>query len=446
MRPQCGLRLIGNRGVSGIDGTVSTAVGAALPTRPAAEGSVCPARRPGAAPRPERAPAGPDRPPQLTIVVVNNDGGGIFSELEQAGHPDFDGFSAPPRRGMEQVPPPELPYTRVEWATDLPKALIGDGLRLVEFAQTRALQPACAALCRKQSPPRCGNPADRTGPGELSREPRRPGRTGPAPGVTHSSVLLARPPLSRRDTRGLPGPEPPRSSRVEKARRRPGKESACRTEKPCRARSWSGGRLGRHLHADWAIDAAAGRGARCAWCMRWGCRSSPSAGRTDPHRPFPGSLSSSKALRRSAAASEARTQLAGRHRVSRAEAHHALLKSAQDAELLVVDAGTAGSRRSSSLGSGVSPPRHLPGRGGAADQPEAAARPSRVVVGVDGSSMPLPRWVRAGQPERLRAELVAVYAWRAPDAPSARSPCYRPTWQSTGSSRSLGPAMAAHRG
>lgn len=77
-----------NRGVAGIDGTVSTAIGAALgrPQVPAyalmgdltflhdSNGLII----------------GPDEPrPDLCIVVVNDDGGGIFGLLEQ-GAPEFD--------------------------------------------------------------------------------------------------------------------------------------------------------------------------------------------------------------------------------------------------------------------------------------------------------------------------------------------------------------------
>jgi 2-succinyl-5-enolpyruvyl-6-hydroxy-3-cyclohexene-1-carboxylate synthase len=77
-------KVIGNRGLAGIDGTVSTAVGAALARRSSralaylgdltflhdANGLVL----------------GPDEPrPDLTVVVANDDGGSIFATLEQGG-------------------------------------------------------------------------------------------------------------------------------------------------------------------------------------------------------------------------------------------------------------------------------------------------------------------------------------------------------------------------
>jgi 2-succinyl-5-enolpyruvyl-6-hydroxy-3-cyclohexene-1-carboxylate synthase len=80
MRPRDGVRIVANRGVSGIDGFMSTAVGAAL----GHDG-------------PSYALAGDlsalhdingllaDPAPDLTVVVINNDGGGIFSLLPQAG-------------------------------------------------------------------------------------------------------------------------------------------------------------------------------------------------------------------------------------------------------------------------------------------------------------------------------------------------------------------------
>ncbi|MCW2713673.1 MAG: 2-succinyl-5-enolpyruvyl-6-hydroxy-3-cyclohexene -carboxylic-acidynthase, partial [Frankiales bacterium] len=92
--PQAGTRVLANRGAAGIDGVVSTAIGAALAHQAAGGG-----------------PAyallgdltflhdanglvlGPDEPrPDLTIVVVNNDGGAIFGTLEQGAASHGDAF------------------------------------------------------------------------------------------------------------------------------------------------------------------------------------------------------------------------------------------------------------------------------------------------------------------------------------------------------------------
>ncbi|GAA0990400.1 2-succinyl-5-enolpyruvyl-6-hydroxy-3-cyclohexene- 1-carboxylic-acid synthase [Nocardiopsis tropica] len=150
MRARCGVRLVGNRGVSGIDGTVSTAVGAALAHQGADGGQAYALLGDLALLHDQNGLIiGPGEPrPDLAVVVVNNDGGGIFSGLEQAGHPDFERvFGTPHGVSMERVAAvADLPYTRLEWATDLPKALLGEGLRVIEVCTKR---PESAALRRR---------------------------------------------------------------------------------------------------------------------------------------------------------------------------------------------------------------------------------------------------------------------------------------------------------
>lgn len=78
--PRDGVTVVANRGVAGIDGTVSTAVGAALSSRGptfALMGDLAFMHDlTGLA-------IGPHEPrPDLTIVVANNDGGAIFGTLE----------------------------------------------------------------------------------------------------------------------------------------------------------------------------------------------------------------------------------------------------------------------------------------------------------------------------------------------------------------------------
>lgn len=90
-RPRPGVVVHANRGANGIDGVVSTAVGVALATaRPTAclVGDV-------ALLHDSNALLGlRDRAVDLTIVVVDNDGGGIFSFLPQATAPGGPAFEA----------------------------------------------------------------------------------------------------------------------------------------------------------------------------------------------------------------------------------------------------------------------------------------------------------------------------------------------------------------
>jgi 2-succinyl-5-enolpyruvyl-6-hydroxy-3-cyclohexene-1-carboxylate synthase len=142
--PRPGLTLLANRGVAGIDGTVSTALGAALA-------------------HPEGAPAfallgdltalhdltglviGPDEPrPDLTFVVLNDAGGGIFSLLEQ-GAPEHAGpfervFGTPHRVRLDALCAGfGLEHRRVEDLAALAAALggAGDGIRVVEVPARR---------------------------------------------------------------------------------------------------------------------------------------------------------------------------------------------------------------------------------------------------------------------------------------------------------------------
>ncbi len=73
--------VLANRGASGIDGTVSTAIGAAL-----ARGGPAYALMGDLTFLHDSTGLviGPDEPrPDLTVVVVNDDGGGLFNQLEQ---------------------------------------------------------------------------------------------------------------------------------------------------------------------------------------------------------------------------------------------------------------------------------------------------------------------------------------------------------------------------
>ncbi|MEU0569192.1 2-succinyl-5-enolpyruvyl-6-hydroxy-3-cyclohexene-1-carboxylic-acid synthase [Nonomuraea sp. NPDC005983] len=149
MRPRRGIRLLANRGASGIDGLVSTAMGAALAHNGPSyallgdlsflhdqNGLILGPREPR---------------PDLCLVVVNNDGGGIFSLLPQAGLRDpFERVFGTPH-GVDlgyAVAATGTPYALVEDLSDLPKSMRGEGPRVVEVRTDREANVAVHARLR----------------------------------------------------------------------------------------------------------------------------------------------------------------------------------------------------------------------------------------------------------------------------------------------------------
>jgi 2-succinyl-5-enolpyruvyl-6-hydroxy-3-cyclohexene-1-carboxylate synthase len=154
--PRADLRVLASRGASGIDGTTSAAVGAAL-----AHGGPAFALLGDLAFLHDAAglALGPAEPrPDLCLVVVNNDGGGIFSTLEQAAFPGaFERlFGTPHGAGLSQLAAAfGLPYQRLERPGDLTKVLQGTGLRMVEVRTDRAAGAALRAELRAAASQAC---------------------------------------------------------------------------------------------------------------------------------------------------------------------------------------------------------------------------------------------------------------------------------------------------
>jgi 2-succinyl-5-enolpyruvyl-6-hydroxy-3-cyclohexene-1-carboxylate synthase len=149
LRPRSGLRVLASRGASGIDGLVSSAIGAALAHQ--ADGGGQAVALLGDLALLHDAPGlllGADEPrPDLCLIVVNNDGGGIFSTLEQAAFPGpFERvFGTPHGTALASLAAASgLPYRCIAHADEVQDALAaaapGSGLSLAEVRTERAGQ------------------------------------------------------------------------------------------------------------------------------------------------------------------------------------------------------------------------------------------------------------------------------------------------------------------
>jgi 2-succinyl-5-enolpyruvyl-6-hydroxy-3-cyclohexene-1-carboxylate synthase len=136
-------KVLGNRGLAGIDGTVSMAVGAALVHRTgpsyALVGDLTFLHDANALVR-----GSYEARPDLTVVVVNDDGGGIFTTLEQ-GEPAYAEsferiFGTPHGVSLEALAAAtHTPYTLVTTRRELRSALSRSrGLRIIEVQVDRS--------------------------------------------------------------------------------------------------------------------------------------------------------------------------------------------------------------------------------------------------------------------------------------------------------------------
>lgn len=146
MRAGTGPWVLANRGVSGIDGCVSTAVGAALAHQAAGGGPAFAMLGDLSLIHDQNGLIiGPgEGRPDLTVVVVNNDGGGIFSFLPYAGVAQFEKIFGTPH-GVDfahTAAATGWDYQQVTSADELPGALKGGGTRLVEVRTDRRLSVA----------------------------------------------------------------------------------------------------------------------------------------------------------------------------------------------------------------------------------------------------------------------------------------------------------------
>jgi 2-succinyl-5-enolpyruvyl-6-hydroxy-3-cyclohexene-1-carboxylate synthase len=138
MAPRDGLRVLANRGASGIDGFVSTTLGIASTGVPtfALCGDLTLLHDVGSLVWSGR------RGPGAVFVVTNNDGGGVFSFMPQRRLPEHEELFVTPH-GLELARVAHAcgaGHERVERASELISAVeraAGDGVRLVEVPSDR---------------------------------------------------------------------------------------------------------------------------------------------------------------------------------------------------------------------------------------------------------------------------------------------------------------------
>ena len=128
MAPRSGIRILANRGANGIDGFVSTVAGVARANAPATTvglcGDLCFLHDTNGL----LGAAGP-----ATLIVLDNDGGGIFSFLAPAELPEFDRLFATPH-GLDLVDVARahgVAAERVEDASKLGDAIAQEDLRVL---------------------------------------------------------------------------------------------------------------------------------------------------------------------------------------------------------------------------------------------------------------------------------------------------------------------------
>ncbi|GAA4684037.1 2-succinyl-5-enolpyruvyl-6-hydroxy-3-cyclohexene-1-carboxylic-acid synthase [Nocardioides nanhaiensis] len=138
-------KVVANRGLAGIDGTVSTAIGAAL-ARPWSARTLALLGDVTFLHDANGLVLGPGQPrPDLTIVVVNDDGGSIFATLEQGAPAHADRFEAlfGTPHGVDLASlcaATRTPHLRVTSLPELEQALASPngGIEVVEAVVSRA--------------------------------------------------------------------------------------------------------------------------------------------------------------------------------------------------------------------------------------------------------------------------------------------------------------------